>query len=446
MPFLFLFAFTASAVPDIVGSVTLEVSPATPVVLADAPQTVYLKVSLRADPAPADTSRPPVNIALVLDRSASMAGPKLKTAIGAAGRAIDRLRPEDTVAVVAYGTTVQVLIPATRAAEQARIAQALATVEPEGETALFAGISKAAAEIRKFFLPGGINRIVLLSDGRANVGPGGVETLQQLAQSLQREGITISTIGLGLDFQEDSMLALARSGLGNHFFAESPEVLPAVFAQEFGEALEAVATGASLRIRAKEGVQLVRILGRDNQPRDNAIRIELGDLYPEADRYVIAELRVPVGKSGDWRAIAEVDAAYTDVVNGERQIIESYYPAIEYSANPALVDTRTDAATMASVLRQLGAERNRQAMELADEGKPELAVPQFVDNAARLAEEAERLDAPQLLEDSLSNIQDVKSLKEGSYPQRRKQMQENQLVIQQQSLPKAIPQQETPAQ
>ncbi|MCC6142350.1 MAG: VWA domain-containing protein [Candidatus Hydrogenedentes bacterium] len=435
MPLFLLFALSAFALPDIVTPVALDVSPATPVVLADAPQTVYLMVALRANPAPANVPRPPVNIALVLDRSASMAGSKLEMALAAASRAIDRLRPEDTVSVVAYGTTVHVLIPATRAAEKARIAEALGTVEPEGETALFAGLSKAAAEIRKFFLRGGINRIVLLSDGRANVGPGGVETLEQLARSLQREGITISTIGLGLDFQEDSMIALARSGLGNHFFAESPEALPAVFAQEFGEALDAVATGASLRIRGKEGVGLIRILGRNNVARDNAIRIELGDLHPEAERYIIAELRVPSGKAGDRRVIADVDAAYTDVANGERQIISTYYPVIEYGSDPATIEQRTDAATMAAVMRQLGAERNRQAMELVDKGEAQQAVPQLLENAAQLAEEAKRLNAPLLEQDSASNLMDAQSIEQGEFPTRRKMMQENQLVIQQQTLP-----------
>ncbi len=131
----------------------------------------HLRIALEGFPLPDPAKRSPVNVAIVIDRSGSMLGDKIQNARRAAIQAIDRLRDDDIVSVVAYDTGVEVLVPATRASDREEIKRRIETIKADGNTALFAGVSKGAAEVRKFRDDKYVNRVILLSDGLANIGP-----------------------------------------------------------------------------------------------------------------------------------------------------------------------------------------------------------------------------------------------------------------------------------
>src|SRR5690606_13622280 len=114
-----------------------------------------------------------------------------------------------------------------------------------------------------FMEHGLVNRVVLLSDGLANVGPSSPGELADLGQSLGRDGIAVSTIGLGLDYNEDLMTRLASASDGNHMFAERPSDLEEAFGREFGDVLAVVAQRVNIRIECADSIRPVRVLGRD---------------------------------------------------------------------------------------------------------------------------------------------------------------------------------------
>src|SRR5690606_7337943 len=112
-----------------------------------------------------------------------------------------------------------------------------------------------------------VNRVILLSDGLANVGPSSPEELGRLGTALVRDGISVTTIGLGLGFNEDLMTRLARCSDGNTYFVEHSGDLPGIFASELGDVLNVVARQVTIEIEFPSGVRPLNFVGRDGMIR-----------------------------------------------------------------------------------------------------------------------------------------------------------------------------------
>jgi len=149
----------------------LNVSPVQKTLDADKKGNTWVRVELVGAEQAADEKRAPVNLAIVLDRSGSMGGEKIKRAKEAAINAVGQLGPNDIVSIVAYDSVVTTLVPATKLTDVKSVIEEIRSIEVGGSTALFAGVSKGAAEVRKFSDKEHVNRVILLSDGLANIGP-----------------------------------------------------------------------------------------------------------------------------------------------------------------------------------------------------------------------------------------------------------------------------------
>jgi len=243
--------------------VSLSVEMSNPLLPAQKKQTTFLKVGLTGFKMNKSAARAPVNIAIVPDKSGSMQGSKIEEARRGAIEAVKRLGPNDIVSVITYDSTVQVLVPATKLTDKAVVCQKISQIKVGGRTALSAGVSKGAAEVRKFLDKEWVNRVVLLSDGKANIGASSPSELGKLGASLKKENITVSTMGLGLDYNEDLMLKLASRSGGNHIFVEDAEQLANIFNEEFKTVLSVVAQEVSVLIDVAKNVRPVRVLGRE---------------------------------------------------------------------------------------------------------------------------------------------------------------------------------------
>src|SRR5690606_15512664 len=127
-------------------------------------------------------------------------------------------------------------------------------ITPRGMTALYGGVNQGAAEIRKHLDGTFVHRVLLLSDGIANVGPSAPADLERLGQALARENIAVTTIGVGLDYNEDLMTRLARASDGNTYFVEASQDLPRILAAELGDVLNVFARQVVIRIQFSDGV------------------------------------------------------------------------------------------------------------------------------------------------------------------------------------------------
>jgi len=375
------------------------------------------------------SQRTPVNVAIVLDKSGSMRGQKIVKAKEAAIMAIQRLRPDDIVSVVMYDHTVKVVVPATKVSDREAIYAAIRRVTAGGNTALFGGVSKGAHEIRKFLDDRRVNRIILLSDGLANTGPSSPGDLAALGDSLGREGISVTTVGLGLDYNEDLMTALADESDGNHYFAEEVQDLQTAFTREFGDVLSVVAQEVAVSVRCAPGVRPVRTLGRDAGIDGQTVATSLNQLYSEQMKYLLLEVELPPQAAGAEMMVATVGVSYANMATKTTDKLESTV-SVRASDDPAAVKVKVNAEVMAAAAHQIGADQNRLAVRLRDEGKVEEAREVLIRNAEELARKAEELGSKELDDYSKTNSSAVVSwFDEGLWNQKRKTMRKEQQQI-----------------
>jgi len=235
-------------------------------------QNVVLKITLDAPATPLNIKRPKVNLALVLDQSGSMGGNKIKQAKSAAIEALTRLGLEDVFSVVVYDNNVHTIVPAQNARNIQGIIQTIKQINAGGSTALFGGVSQGAAELRKNIENDFVHRIILLSDGLANVGPRMPSDLGRLGAALIKENISVTTVGVGTDYNEDLMAQLAQKSDGNTYFVESGYDLPRIFGSELGDVLNVVAKKVKVTIVLPDGVSAVNIIGREGRIKNNKPR------------------------------------------------------------------------------------------------------------------------------------------------------------------------------
>jgi len=264
-----------------------------PTVLAGRDETVMIKVGL-AGIADACHRRAPLNVALVLDKSGSMGSEaKMANAKRGAIEVVERLTSDDVLALVLYDTGPRVVIPAQPVRDKEYLIDIISSITPGGRTALYGGVALGAAEVRSHLSWEYENRIILLSDGLANVGPSSTRDLARLGCDLAEDGITVTTIGVGTDYNEDLMTALADRSGGNSYFAATSGDLPTIFAEEIGEAMNVAARNVRIRVYCTGGARPVSIPGRGGEISGQTMTVTIGKVYGENDKYALFEIQVP---------------------------------------------------------------------------------------------------------------------------------------------------------
>lgn len=352
-------------------------------------QTAFLRVGLTGFELP-EARRAPLNVAIVIDKSGSMQGNKIQQAKAAARAALSQLGPDDIVSIVAYDDTVDVLVPATKVSDREVIERGIARLSAGGMTALFAGVVKGASEVRKFAGKERVNRVVLLSDGAANVGPASAGELGQLGRSLRREGIAVTTVGLGLGYNEDLMVQLALASGGQHVFIEHERQLAQVFREGFGNLATIVAKEVVVKIRLAEGLRPVRVLGRsaDSDVVGQVVTVQMPALYARQVDDVVLEIDVRPLPPQDLQ-VATIEVSYHNVATNAADKVSMALRA-EFTDDRERASRSVVPAVAVAVIERLANERSRQAIELRDQGHVEEARRLLEENVRALRDGANR--------------------------------------------------------
>ncbi len=413
-------------------SVDLQVSVSNPYLLSGTRQTVYLKVGLTGTELEETIERPGVNVAIVLDSSGSMDGEKIRQAKEAALLAVDMLNAKDIVSIVTYADTVSVLVPATRVTEKEYICNRIRSIFADGSTALFAGVSKGADEVSKFLERERVNRVILLSDGLANVGPSSPMALGNLGASLKRIGISVTTIGLGTGYNEDLMVQLAAKSDGNHSFVENYNDLTRIFRYEFNDLLSVVAQDVEIEILCSEGIRPVKILGREAEIIGEKVYTSISQLYSKQEKYLMLELDVPPKSEGDSVDVAQVRVSYNNMETNRTENLAGS-ARVAFTRSQTVVEERKDRGTLVEAAKQIAADISEEAIRLRDEGRVEEAQQLLKQGSAFLMKEAEELESGELEEMGQASSADAEVLDdEKSWNSNRKRMKADTYEVQNQ--------------
>ena len=389
---------------------------------ADRAQTAVVKVTLDAPEPVQEARRPAVNLCIVLDRSGSMAGQKLAKAKEAAIEALRRLDREDIFSVVVYDHNVQTVVPAQKARHVERIEAMIRSIRSGGNTALFGGVSQGAAQVRKNLSGDYVHRLILLSDGIANTGPSSPEDLGRLGAALLKENISVTTVGVGMDYNEDLMTRLSERSDGNTYFVESSQDLPRIFAAELGDVLNVVARNVKVVIECPGKVKPLRIIGRDGRIRGGQVELGLNQLYGNQEKYVLVELELPPGKEGRKMEVARVNVTYEDPVTKKFETASARGVA-GFSRDRRVVEKSANIGVQKEVELNYSAIAQEQAIDFADEGQTDAAARELKKSAVKLKafgtrhQDAEMLEKAEEMESRATEIR-----KKGMTPKSRKIM------------------------
>ena len=206
--------------------------------------------------------RPPLDLAIVIDRSGSMSGDSIAAALGSAKNLIRGLQATDRVAVVVFNQHVQVVQALAQLADRESLIQRLDGIRAEGNTALFAGWEEGAKQLAPFTSPQRTSRVILLTDGQANQGLTDENAIAAKVRELAKAGVTTSTVGLGQGFNETLLAKISDAGEGQAHFGQRPEDLEEGFAEEFLILSTAHLRQIELRVSGGNGV-VAKLLRRD---------------------------------------------------------------------------------------------------------------------------------------------------------------------------------------
>lgn len=293
-------------------------------VIAGATSERFVVITVTAPDDLGQAVRRPVDMAVAMDVSGSMTGEgKIDYARRSAKYLVDHMEAGDSYALVAFSDEATVKIPAGPVRDPQSLRAQIDRIYEGGGTNIADGLSVSAGEALRAANGENAPRVVLLSDGNPTVGVQDPDALARIVSDLHAKGVTVSVVGLGLDYNEDLLQRLADAGGGSYDFVDDPTELQTVFSEELRKSQSVVAHRTTVNVSwdAADGVEVLDVVGWDEQKvhRDmccvQGFSVDMGDMYAGQTRKIVARVRVNAPREGGEMKLANVELRYDDVID-----------------------------------------------------------------------------------------------------------------------------------
>lgn len=316
-------------------------------------------------PSASQKKHAPASVALVIDVSGSMAGAKIDNARSAARSLVEKLADGDIVSIHSFSDEARERVPPTPLDRSARaaISRVIDSLDAAGGTNLFDGLR--LGESRSFSAPAThpVRRLVVISDGVANIGPSTPEILGELASRGAESGIQVTAIGVGVDYDEHTLNALAMRSNGRLYHISEPRELSAMLESELGLLRATAATHAVLEVVPAPGVQILGVDGlRTEWGPSGALRFQLGTMFGGQHREMAIRVRVTAQVDGT-HPLASVRFHFRDPADGNIDRVQEVVARYQVTTDHLAIEQHLNAKTQTIVTTQ---EASRAALAAAD--------------------------------------------------------------------------------
>ncbi len=311
------------------------------------------------------TGRPPVNLALVVDTSGSMEGRAIEDARAASKALLGALRKGDRIAVVAFGSTTETLLPSTliEDADVAQVRRSIDAMKAFGTTDMAGGLRAGMAQVSEHLVADGVNRVILLGDGDPNEAP----PVKAMARDAGSRGVSITALGLGPDYNETLMGEVAQLSGGRFHYVEDSTKVAGFFDAEVVRLNRIYAKNAVVVLTPGPGVALGRVIGQGA-----GRTVSIGDLSYGEQREIVVKLSAPPHRAGAAVELLDAVLRYEDARSGaivERRVFFGAHA----SASADEIRTGKDEAVERAAARAASAAATLEAIEAARRGDLEKA-------------------------------------------------------------------------
>jgi Ca-activated chloride channel family protein len=363
----------------------------------------------------------PLNISVVIDRSGSMYGDKLFHTKEAVKFLVGQLDHSDVLSIVLYDTGVEVFLSPQHVEDKAALLKRIDAIQAQGSTNLEGGIRKGYELVQSAekLLDGEmVNRVLLLSDGLANVGMSSPEQLSAITAGFFKENhISISTFGVGQDYNEDLMAKVALEGGGKYYFISSPETLSAVFGEELNVISQVVAKNTKLKIKFPDDVLTYsRTYAYNSSLTGNTLELDFNDIFANEQKSVLicfktnGKLKAPLS--------IECELSYSNAAKDSVVIItDNRKSELKKAANDKEYDGGYNHAASEGYALEISADLYEQANQLCDIGhfdeaktKVKEAIAILDNHFANVGENVFLRDFEKQLTDYSALIEDMKHM------------------------------------
>ncbi|MFN2512434.1 MAG: VWA domain-containing protein [Pyrinomonadaceae bacterium] len=374
-------------------------------------QTVDVLIRI-TPPAPNfnNLSRPDLNLSLVLDRSGSMEGEKMLRAREAAMFCVDQMLATDRLSVVTFDDHIDVLFPSEPVTNKQAMKDLISRVAARGSTALHEAWVRGGLTVSERMIAQGINRVVLITDGLANVGITSTDEIVTQAMGLFQRGVSTSTIGIGADFNEDLLLPMAQSGGGNAWHVVEPGDMQHIFQIELEGLIALFAHTVSLSFIPADGVRIVDALNDFESTATG--RYRLPNLQAGSPLEIVVQLKVGEEEVGTQMSLLDLRLEFTPQGASSAEVLQETH-TVEFASGSQVEDSPTNHEVVKAVQFLMNARARNEAIKLMDQGDysgSELLLRRA--RSSTLAACASFDSTPAVMEECASLEEAAKSLKD----------------------------------